>query len=178
MKTFAVIGSAAMLSAAASEPRTVYFDDFEGPSAMTGAGGVEGAQGYDGVNGVAGSFWRNDSRSLATTPSLSGLGLHDGMTLEFDIAVIDSWVGAIGHIFGDDFFNIVVDSVTRLVTANFGGLGDALSHGVTGFFGFNPRYDDEARRLSTSFVHDADSAEIALFADGRRGWTKAGPSTI
>lgn len=119
------------------------------------------------MNGIAGSFWRNDSR-LATTLILSGLGPHDGMTLEFDIAFIDSWDGAIGRIFGDDFFNIVAGGVTRLVTANFGGLGDALSDGVTGFFGFNPRYDDEACRLSTSFAHDADSAEIALCAEGRR----------
>lgn len=168
MKTFAIIGATAMLAAGTSEARTVYFDDFEGPGAMAGAGGIEDAQGYDGVNGIEGSFWRNDSRSLFSTLSLTGLGPHDMMTLEFDIAFIDSWDGAIGRIFGDDFFNIVVDGVTRLVTTNFGGLGDELSDGVTGFFGFNPRYDDEAYRLTTTFAHNADSAEIAFFADGRR----------
>ena len=134
------------LMAPAASATTVFFDDFEGPTSVTGAGGIESAQGYSGVNGIAGSFWRNDTKSLATTLSLSNLAPHTLMTLEFDIAFIDSWDGAIGRIYGDDFFNIVVDGVTQLITTNFGGLGNELSDGVYGYFGFTQKYDDEAYR--------------------------------
>lgn len=152
----------------AASARTVYFDDFEGPTAVAGAGGIESAQGYSGVNGILGSFWRNDSKSLATTLSLSDLAAHSLMTLEFDIAFIDSWDGAIGRIYGDDFFNIVVDGVTQLITTNFGGLGNELSDGIYGYFGFTEKYDDEAYRLTTTFAHSGDTAEFSFFANGRK----------
>jgi hypothetical protein len=147
---------------------TVFFDDFEGPSAVTGAGGIESAQGYHGVNDIRGSFWRNDTKSLATTLNLSSLAPHSLMTLEFDIAFIDSWDGAIGRLYGDDFFNIVVDGVTQLITTNFGGLGDELRDGVYGYFGFTQKYDDEAYRLKTTFAHSADTAAFSFFANGRK----------
>lgn len=147
---------------------TVYFDDFERPGAVGGAGGTVVAQGYDGVNGISGSFWRNDTKSLVTSLSLGGLGTHSLMTLEFDIAFIDSWDGAIGRVFGDDFFNVLVGGTQVLLTTNFGGLAGELSDGVYGFFGFNPKYDDEAYRVSTTFVHSGSTADIAFFANGRK----------
>ncbi|MEQ9038156.1 MAG: hypothetical protein RIE24_07370 [Silicimonas sp.] len=168
MKRVLTIAAMLGITASAVGAAPVYFDDFEGLSAVGGAGGVESAQGYDGVNGIAGSFWRNDTKSLATTLSLSGLAAHSLMTLEFDIAFIDSWDGAIGRIYGDDFFNIVVDGVTQLITTNFGGLGNELSDGVYGFFGFREKYDDEAYRLSTTFAHSGDTADISFFANGKK----------
>lgn len=168
MKRVLTIAAMLGITASAAGAAPVYFDDFEGLSAVGGAGGVESAQGYDGVNGIAGSFWRNDTKSLATTLSLSGLAAHSLMTLEFDIAFIDSWDGAIGRIYGDDFFNIVVDGVTQLITTNFGGLGNELSDGVYGFFGFREKYDDEAYRLSTTFAHSGDTADISFFANGKK----------
>lgn len=164
LTTAAVLG----FMASAATATTVFYDDFEGASGLAGAGGIESAQGYHGVNGIDGSFWRNDTKSLATTLSLSGLARHTLMTLEFDIAFIDSWDGAIGRIYGDDFFNIMVDGVTQLITTNFGGLGDELKDGVYGYFGFTAKYDDEAYRLSTTFAHSGDSADISFFANGRK----------
>lgn len=152
----------------AASATTVFFDDFEGPTSVTGAGGIESAQGYSGVNGISGSFWRNDTKSLATTLTLTDLAPHSLMTLEFDIAFIDSWDGAIGRIYGDDFFNIVVDGVTQLITTNFGGLGDELSDGVYGYFGFTQKYDDEAYKLTTTFAHSSDTAAFSFFANGRK----------
>jgi hypothetical protein len=146
----------------------VYFDDFEGPSALTGAGGIVSAQGYDGIDDISRVFWRNDSDSLATTLTLVGLAPLTTMTLEFDIAFIDSWDGAIGRIWGDDFFNIVIDGVTALITTNFGGLGDEPSAPALGFYGFTERYDDEAYRLTTTFAHSGETAVRSFFADGVR----------
>ncbi|MBC7142249.1 MAG: hypothetical protein H5U18_08855 [Rhodobacteraceae bacterium] len=146
----------------------VFFDDFERPGAVSGAGGIVSAEGYAGVNGIAGSFWRNDTRSLATTLSLGGLKAHTQMTLEFDIAFIDSWDGAVGRIFGDDFFNVLVGGTRVLLTSNFGGLAGELSDGVYGFFGFNPKYDDEAYRVTTTFAHSGPTADFSFFANGRK----------
>ncbi len=156
------------LMAGSASATTVFFDDFEGPTDVTGAGGIESAQGYSGVNGISGSFWRNDTKSLETKLSLSGLKKHSLMTIEFDIAFIDSWDGAIGRIYGDDFFNIVVDGVTQLITTNFGGLGNELKDGVYGYFGFTTKYDDEAYRLSTTFAHSGKTADFSFFANGRK----------
>ena len=156
------------LTTGAAQASQVYFNDFDGGLGLGGAGAIVGAQGYDGVNGIAGSFWFNDTRSLASTFSLSGLGAHDWLTLSFDIAFIDSWDGAIGRIFGDDFLNIVVDGATRLITTNFGGLGGELSDGVYGFFGFTAKYDDEAYRYSATLRHSASTADFSIFADGRK----------
>lgn len=168
MRHLIALATALGLWASAAGAATVYFDDFEGPSAVTGAGGIVSAEGYAGVNGISGSFWRNDTKSLATTLNLSGLKAHSLTTLEFDIAFIDSWDGAIGRIFGDDFLNIFVDGIQVLTTTNFGGLGDELSDGVYGHFGFNPKYDDEAYRLTTTFAHTASTAAISIFANGRK----------
>lgn len=168
MVRFLAIAAALTCLGTGASASTVYFDDFEGPSALTGAGGIVDAEGYDGVNGIAGSFWRNDTKSLSTDLSLTGLSAHNWMTVEFDIAFIDSWDGAIGRIYGDDFFNILVDGALAVVTTNFGGLGDELRDGVYGFFGFNQKWDDEAYRLSASFAHSGDSAEFSFFADGRK----------
>ena len=156
----------ALCLATSATAAPVYFDDFEGPSALTGAGTIVGVQGYEGVNGISGSFWRNDTYSEMTTLNLSGLAKHTTMTLDFDIAYIDSWDGAIGRRYGDDFFKIIVDGVLALTSTNFGGLGDELSDKALGFFGFTERYDDEAYRLSATFAHSGPSAVISFLADG------------
>ena len=155
---------------------TVYFNDFDHGIGLGGGGEIADAQGYHGVNGISGSFWFNDSKvngpkgkkTTDSTLSLSGLGAHDWMTISFDIAFIDSWDGNIGRKFGDDFFNIFVDGVTLLRTTNFGGIGDELTDGVYGYFGFRNKYDDEAYRYRAMFRHTGDSADFSFFADGRK----------
>ncbi|WP_347309861.1 hypothetical protein [Defluviimonas sp. SAOS-178_SWC] len=166
MRRVLAIAAALGLWASAAGAASVYFDDFEAPGAVGGAGGSVSSEGYDGVNGISGSFWRNDTKSLSTTLSLSGLKAHTLMTMEFDIAFIDSWDGAIGRIYGDDFFNVLVDGVQVLLTTNFGGLAGELTDGVYGFFGFNPKYDDEAYRVSTTFAHKGSTADFSFFANG------------
>ena len=154
----------------------VYFNDFEDEVGLGGAGEIVSVQGYEGVNGISGSFWFNDTKEPSpvgtqTTPStleLTDLGAHDILTLSFDIAFIDSWDGVIGRIFGDDYFNIVVDDETLVQTTNFGGLADESSDGVYGFFGFTERYDDEAYRFSAIIPHIGSTASFLFFADGRK----------
>lgn len=168
MRLLLALAAALGFHASSAGAASVYFDDFERPSAVTGAGGIVSSEGYSGVNGIAGSFWRNDTKSLATTLSLGGLRPHTLMTMEFDIAFIDSWDGAIGRKFGDDFFNVLVGGTQVLLTTNFGGLAGELSDGVYGFFGFNPKYDDEAYRVSTTFAHSGPTADFSFFANGRK----------
>lgn len=170
----AMVGLA--VSAGHADAAQVYFNDFEHGTGLGGAGEIVDVQGYDGVNGISGSFWFNDTKvpspvgtqTIPSTLELAGLGAHNILTLSFDIAFIDSWDGVIGRVFGDDYFNIVLDDLTVLQTTNFGGLADELSDGVYGFFGFTERYDDEAYRYSAIVPHIGSTASFSFFADGRK----------
>ena len=161
-------------AATAAQAKLVYFNDFEGGIGLDGVGAIVDTEGYDGVNGISGAFWHNVTEKYRgfseSTLSLAGIGAHDFLTISFDIAFIDSWDGDIGRErYGDDFFNIVIDGMTKLVTTNFGGIGDELSDEAVGFYGFNDRYDDEAYSYSATFAHTSDSAIFSFFADGA-GW--------
>ena len=158
----------------ATQAAQVYFNDFDGGIGLGGSGAIVDAQGYDGVNGISGSFWHLATEKYRgieeSTLSLSGLGAHDHLTISFDIAFIDSWDGLrTRERHGEDYFNIVIDGVTRLVTTNFGGLGGELTDMALGFYGFTERYDDEAYRYSATFRHSSDTAAFSFFADGA-GW--------
>ncbi|MEM9970419.1 MAG: PEP-CTERM sorting domain-containing protein [Pseudomonadota bacterium] len=162
------------LTAGAASASTVYFNDFDSGEGLGGSGAIVDAQGYDGVNGISGSFWHNVTETYRgyseSTLSLGNLIDHDYLTISFDIAFIDSWDGNIGRkVFGDDFFNILVDGVTQLVTTNFGGIGDELSDKALGYYGFNERWDDEAYRYTATFAHSGTTADFKFFADGA-GW--------
>ncbi len=162
------------IAAPAVQASQVYFNDFEGGVGLGGTGAIVDVQGYEGVNGITGSFWHNETVKYRgveeSTLSLGGIGDHDFLTISFDIAFIDSWDGNIGRAYyGPDFFNILIDGVTQLVTTNFGGIGDELSDKALGFYGFEERYDDEAYRYSATFAHTSDTAEFSFFADGA-GW--------
>jgi len=174
MKRAFMAAFALCFAASAAEASQVYFNDFEGGIGLGGNGEIVGVEGYEGVNGITGSFWHNETEKYRgveeSTLSLTGIGAHDYLTIEFDIAFIDSWVGNIGREkYGPDFFNIVIDGVTKLVTTNFGGIGNELSDMALGFYGFTEKYDDEAYRFSASVPHFGSTAAFSFFADGA-GW--------
>lgn len=168
-----IIVSIAFCSAvSAAQAAQVYFNDFEGGASLDGAGGIESVQGYEGADGFSGSFWRNDTIEGTSELKLIGLGSHTTMTIEFDLALIDSWDGGQESFCcddfqtGPDFFNILVDGNEVLKTSNFDPISDALMNGQFGDGGFNPEFGDSAYQVSLTFAHQIGKADISFFANG------------
>lgn len=161
------------LGVGAANAGVVFFDDFESSTEVVGAGAIESVEGYEGVNGMSGGFYRNESTGGTSDLMLVGLGAHTSLTLEFDLALIDSWDGGLdatccgGDIVGPDFFNVTVDGVGVLKTSNRDPLSALLTDREVGNFGFNPEFEnDEAFRVSVTLAHMTGTAEISFFADG------------
>ena len=99
-----------LLSAAPSITNGVVFStDFESgiPAEMTGPGVIEDSQGFN-----TGDFLHNTSfPSAATVLTLTDLPEHDSVSLDFLLAIINSWDGATGGA-SPDFFNVTIDGVT------------------------------------------------------------------
>ena len=155
-----------LTSGAAAQASQVYFNDFESGSTLSGTGSIEGVQSYEGANDISGNFWRDDSIGGSSDLSLSGLGAHSSLVIEFDLALIDSWDGGQETSFGPDIFNVTVDGEEALRTSNFNPISPLLTDGVFGDFGFNPNFNDEAYRVSLVVEHITGGAEISFFADG------------
>ena len=105
-----------LVSPSLAVPVQVFYSDFNSgmPTEFSGAGGVEGVQGYDGIgtgsNVFSGHFLRNASTGNPAPESiltLTGLPTHDGIELNFLLAIIDSWDGSSSH--GPDYFNVEID---------------------------------------------------------------------
>ncbi len=155
-----------LTSGAAAQASQVYFNDFESGSTLSGTGSIVGVQGYEGANDISGSFWRDDTKVGASDLSLSGLGSHSSLVIEFDLALIDSWDGGQDSSFGPDFFNVTVDGEEALRTSNVNPISPLLTDGVFGDFGFNSTFSDVAYRVSLVVDHILGGAEISFFADG------------
>ncbi len=173
-----------------------YFEtDFESglPSEITGVGNVEGTQGY-GAYGFGQQFLRSAAASnQPITLILTGLPAHAALSLDFFLAIIDSWDGNdLGqtHPVVPDYLNITVDG-TPIFSETFenssnGGLATTQSYvppsGVTlaryadlGFGGGTPPYWVDSAYdmgLDTQFdsiAHTASTLTIQWFANGA-GW--------
>jgi hypothetical protein len=68
---------------------------------------VEPSQGYGAIPGFDSEF----ARGTAITASLNGMPAHTTVSIDFLLAVIDSWDG-LGGGFGPDIFEVKVDGVT------------------------------------------------------------------
>ena len=68
---------------------------------------AEGSQGYSAIAGFDSQF----ARGTAITASLFGMPAHTTVSIDFLLAVIDSWDGLSGG-FGPDIFEVKVDGVT------------------------------------------------------------------
>ncbi len=171
MKLFLTTGLLVAASTTAHAAQ-VYFNDFEGGVGLDGAGAIESVQGYEAAEGFSGSFWRNDVIGSPSTLSLTDLPAHTEATVQFKLALIDSWDGGQpltccgGDVIAPDFFNFFADGVEIIRTSLFDPLSSELAGQQTGDGGFNPEFDDDAFRVSVTFAHSADTLDLSFFGDG------------
>ncbi len=177
-------------TAAEAAPLNVFSDDFSGgglPAGFSGAGSVEDAQGYKGLGGFADNFLRNDSSgnpAAATILTLIGLPAHDTVSLDFLLAVIDSWDGAPGNPSGPDFFNVEIDGVSIFSESYANVPGHTQSASITnqvidptadngftndGFFFNDSGYDMGDLAAFNDIAHTGNTLVVEWFASGA-GW--------
>ncbi|CAN5689389.1 hypothetical protein BH11PLA1_BH11PLA1_02640 [soil metagenome] len=171
----------------------VYANIFETPLGpeWTGAGALESVQGYsfagNGANVFTGTFLRNDSVLIPGSPipdaqsstlTLTGLGAHTAVRLEFLLAIIDSWDGINGSP-GPDRFGIRIDGVTvfiHIFAIQSGGSSytpppnGQIFSGAAGFSNFNDLgFDMSLEPTLNNIPHSASTMTIEFFASGP-GW--------
>lgn len=192
---FALAVAMAPLRSLAQE---VYFNDFDGGETLGAgvSGGLSGetttepVQGYAGEGPSGGEFGgnllRNDSATqpgAATVLTLDGLPAHGAVSVEFLLAVIDSWDGN-GPAAAPDFFEVWIDgvSVFQETFSNTSNLGQTQTYagpaivfeqdlGWTVSANHNDSAYDMAPNL-TGIRHTESTLTLELFAAGA-GWQGA-----
>jgi hypothetical protein len=200
---------------ARATPVNIFNDTFNGGvvAGGTAAGGItatfsgvtntENVQGYDFSNtglGFTGQMLRNASSGNPAAISrltLTGLGAHNVVNLDFLLAIIDSWDGSGGFCCGPDRFNVTVGdgfTQTTVFSEVFDNFDDGYAVGATqtfhvpierhGQFGFNTANDpnpatngtggftDSAYQLDGlmwGIAHTSSTLVIDFYASGP-GW--------
>lgn len=113
--SFGAVVALAAAGAMAQEV-VVFSTDFESgmPGQITGAGGIEGVQGFAGRgnlgNEFSGNLLRNAAVNSATVVTLADLPTHEAISLDFLLAVMDSWDSTNGSP-APDYFTVRLDGV-------------------------------------------------------------------
>jgi hypothetical protein len=152
----------------AAHAGTVFSDNFESGNAASNWSGVTSVLSTQGLSAYGFGNWHlfNNTQS-ASTLSLSGLGTHTEMTLNFSLALWDSVD------IGSDRFVIKVDDTTLYDSIDFGNYYDSISHGpgthitpvFTDHWAPNLGYSawrDSAQTVSYTFAHTGSSANISF----------------
>lgn len=182
IRNFILSCAVATLFAVPASAVTVLTNDFEGPggfptvtpgitTALSLAGGaVVGSQSFPSTGTM---FFRNATKGV-TTLTLTGLPVHNQITLNIDVAFIDSWDSSNGSPAPD---NLVIRAdgteIGRLTAANASGSIDDFDGGTLlgrGDFGFSTGtyFDQDAiARISYAFSHSASSLTFEWYADGK-----------
>ena len=191
------------LAATNAPASVVYFNDFDGgetfaagvSGGFAGAGGIESSQDYATLApAFFGDFLRNiesGGPATASTLLLSGLAPNAPGTVEFSLAIIDSWDGSSfppNQSQAPDFFNVRINgstvfSETFTNLSAFGATqsftGPALAQDVQLGFEAGASRLDSAYLLSVSGTSDGSgNLNIDFFATGA-GWhapSAAGPT--
>ena len=200
MKTFLSLTFALSLFAGVantSYASLIYSNDFDGgESFATGISGgfsgvvtTESVQGFGALAEFGGSFIRNTldgDPAPASILSLSGLSAFQTVSLQFSLAIIDSWDGSSfppNPSQAPDFFNvdangssIFMESFTNLT--DLGGVqsytGDALASEVHLGFTNGVNRQDSAYLINLSASADSmGSLVLSYFASGS-GWVSPG----
>lgn len=184
------IASILLLSAtgAHAAPILVFETDFNGPLPLEispGAATLTGVQDFAGLgpagNQFGGNFLRSPTGNTITL-ELTGLPLHDTITLEFLFAAIDSLDGT-GTFPAGDFFKIVFDGATLFSESFANALPTQIQSYVSppgvelarrqdlGFAGPGSFYTDSAYNLGAdprfaNFSHTGSTATIQFFIFG------------
>ena len=190
LRAACAVASILLLSAgrAGAAPIQVFETDFNGPLApeiSPGAATLTGVQGFAGLgpagNQFGGNFLRSPTGNTVTL-ELTGLPLHDTITLEFLFAAIDSLDGT-GTFPAGDFFKIVFDGATLFSESFANALPTQIQsyvpppgvelarHQDLGFNGPGSFYTDSAYNLGAdprfaNFSHTGATATIEFFIFG------------
>ncbi len=176
----------AMAACPAMADSGVFYTDFSTADArVSGAGELRDVEGFAGlgVNDMLfdGLMLVNDSvQSERTTVTLTGLGEHSAIRVEFLLALIDSWDGLEEENWGPDSFNIAIDGVTMFseVFSNRGGdAGRGTYEGpavnmlaAPSSLGFHPWHLDSAIAFAgdgaLEFAHTGSTLTIEFWASG------------
>lgn len=173
---------------AGAAPILVFETDFNGPLAAEispGTATLTDVQGFAGLgpagNQFGGTFLRSPTGNTVTL-ELTGLPLHDTITLEFLFAAIDSLDGT-GTFPAGDFFKIVFDGATLFSESFANALPTQIQsyvpppgvelarHQDLGFNGPGSFYTDSAYNLGAdprfaNFSHTGSTATIEFFIFG------------
>ena len=173
---------------AGAAPIQVFATDFDGPLAAeisAGTASLTGVQGFAGLgpagNQFGGNFLRSPTGNVVTL-TLTGLPLHDTITLEFLFAAIDSLDGT-GTFPAGDFFKIVFDGATLFSESFANALPTQIQsyvpppgvelarHEDLGFSGPGSFFTDSAYNLGAdprfaNFSHTGSTATIEFFIFG------------
>lgn len=176
-KLVCVLAVAGLAAAAGARPTNVFSSDFESgtPAGWGGYYSVESSQGLS-AWGFGNNLSRNDSApAQATTLTLSNLPAHDSVSVQFLLAIIDSWDGNGGNP-GPDSFEVKVDgnTVFSAVFASASGSSDyAGAPFAVGNFGWNSwndyLYDFTNVASLNNIAHTASSLTVEFTAAGP-GW--------
>ncbi len=148
---------------------------------FSGAGSVQDTQNFDNAVAAFGAkFLRNDAASASSATAaaasiltLTGLPSHTSLTLNFLLAVIDSWDSGNGGFFnGPDILNVTIDDISVFNT-NFDNFGNDQAYPVGARLfalsdrGFSTSYNDTAYNITVNPVtHSASTATIRFFTSG------------
>lgn len=183
-----VLTGLAGVTAANAAPVTVFSNNFDGalPSEITpGTAFLTGVQGYAGYGPVGNQFGGNFLRSPTgnvVTLNLTGLPVHDTITLSFLFAAIDSLDGT-GSFPQGDFFKIVFDGNTLFSESFANALPSQIQsyvpppgvelarHLDLGFSGPGGPYTDSAYNFGADpafadFAHSASTLTLEFFIFG------------
>lgn len=169
--TLALIAALAVPAQAA----VFYSNDFEATAAgMSGAGFLAGSQGFSAF-GFGNQYFRNASTGNPAASSVLGLSLGSAatsVTLNFDLAAIDSWDGA--NCCGPDFFNVKLDGAT-IYSKNFDifgspSTGPELTNLVYGPDIAVSGWGDQGYKVALSLGNLAAGAHTIEFFTSGTGW--------
>ena len=162
---FLVIASAILIIINSAQATLVYSNDFEND-----AGSVWSSSriGYDNdTSHFLGNFG-NDRVTL----SLSGLPVHDTITVNFDLILWDSWDGE-NTTWGKDYQGLEADNtqVYEYTFSNFSQTNQTnpdLSRQLYGYFGGNQRWQDSLyENYNDGFTFDHTASSLTLSFYGR-----------
>src|SRR5688572_5842 len=174
------------LPGAAAAQSVVFSTDFNAgaPAQFSGVTTTVSVQGFSAVPDFSGSFLRNASTgnpAAKTTLTLTGLAPHTFVSLDFLLAVIDSWDGTSGG-FAPDLLNVAVNGTTifshsfdNFVPSDQTYTRAPIAPRQDRFFAGgqawpDAAYDMGAEPLFQSIAHTSSTLTVEWWASGA-GWT-------
>jgi len=130
--------------------------------------------GSQSLPGFGSKFLRNPQKTPAgpTTFSVTSLGAHDGLRLQFDLAFLDSWDGNGNNPYGPDLLTLSINGTDVVFSSNNAqGIAEygAGTIAAQGQFGFNKSWTDSIVSYDLLLPFSGDDFTFAIKAGGP-GW--------